>query len=106
MHACAAQEHAYDHEAVDWLMENCPTVVQMFEGLCTVYADRTMFGFCDPGSDKWQTISYRQFHERVVQFSAGVPAACCAQILTTCLLGHAVRQKLVLRCQASQHLRI
>ena len=75
MHACVVQEHAYDHEAVDWLMENCPTVVQMFEGLCKVYADRTMFGFCDPGSDQWQTITYKQFHERVVQFSAGVLAA-------------------------------
>ena len=75
MHVCAVQEHAYDHEAVDWLMENCPTVVQMFEGICKVYADRTMFGFCDPGSDQWQTISYRQFHERVVQFAAGMPPA-------------------------------
>lgn len=77
-HARAVQEHAYDHEAVEWLIENCPTLVQMFEGMCKVYADRTMFGFCSPGSDEWQTMTYRQFHERVVQFAAGVPAACLA----------------------------
>ena len=100
------QEHAYDHEAVQWLVENCPSVVQMFEGLCKVYADRTIFGFCDPGSSEWQTITYKQFHKRVVQFAAGVPGAWFAQIFLRRLPLHTVRQKLVHGHQAFQYLRI
>ena len=66
------QANAFDQEKVDWLVENCPTCVQIFQGFCKIYAERPMFGFCMPGSDEWQTISYKQVYERVVHFAAGV----------------------------------
>ena len=66
------QANAFDQEKVDWLIENCPTCIEIFQGLCKVYAERPMYGFCMPGSDEWQTISYKQVHERVVHFAAGV----------------------------------
>lgn len=66
------QANAYEQEKVDWLVQNCPTCVQIFEGLCKVYAERPIFGFCEPGSDRWQTITYKQCHERVVSFAAGM----------------------------------
>ena len=65
------QANAYDQEKVDWLVQNCPTCIEIFQGLCEIYAERPMFGFCTPGSDEWQTISYKQVYERVVHFAAG-----------------------------------
>lgn len=67
----AAQASAYNQEKVQWLVENCKTCVQMFEGLCKVYEERPMFGFCKPGSDSWQTITYQQVFDRVVHFASG-----------------------------------
>lgn len=66
------QANAYDQEKVDWLVQNCPTCIEIFQGLCKIYAERPMFGFCMPGSDEWQTISYKQIYERVVHFAAGL----------------------------------
>ena len=71
------QANAYDQEKVDWLISNCGTNVEIFQGLCKVYAERPMYGYCMPGSDEWQTISYKQVHERVVSLAAG------AQLLTS-----------------------
>ena len=70
----AAQENVYDQEKVEWILQNCPTCIQVFEGLCKMYADRPMFGFCAPNSDKWQTITYKQCYERVTNFVAGAHA--------------------------------
>lgn len=80
------QANAYEQEKVDWLIQNCPTCIQIFQGLCKVYAERPMFGFCMPGSDEWQTISYKQVYERVVHFAAGaclVPQQGC-QYMSLC----------------------
>jgi len=74
----AEQEHAYDQAKVDWLIQSCPTTVEVFEGLCKVYAERPMYGFCEPRSDKWQTLTYKQIHERVTSFAAGKWLSWCS----------------------------
>ena len=65
------QEHVYEQEKVDWLKQSCHTSIQLLQGMCSIYAQRPMFGFCEPSSDQWQTISYRQAWERVLHFAAG-----------------------------------
>ena len=77
IYACvyAMQEHVYDQAKVDWLKLSCHTSIQLLQGMCTIYAQRPMFGFCEPGSDQWRTISYRQAYERVLHFAAGAWAA-------------------------------
>ena len=76
----AAQENIYDQEKVEWILQNCPTCIQVFEGLCKVYADRPMFGFCAPNSDRWQTITYKQCCERVTSFVAGALASSLPEV--------------------------
>ena len=56
---------------MDWLKQSCHTSIQLLQGMCSIYAQRPMFGFCEPSSDQWQTISYRQAWERVLHFAAG-----------------------------------
>ena len=75
MREYALQEHVYDQAKVDWLKQSCPTSIQLLQGMCDVYAQRPIFGFCEPGSDQWQTMSYSQAYERVLHFAAGAWAA-------------------------------
>ena len=65
------QEHVYEQEKVDWLKQSCHTSNQLLQGMCSIYAQRPMFGFCEFSSDQWQTISYRQAWERILHFAAG-----------------------------------
>lgn len=69
------QEHVYEQAKVDWLKQSCHTSIQLLQGMCTIYAQRPMFGFSEPGSEQWQTVSYKQAYERVLCFAAGAWAA-------------------------------
>ena len=65
------QEHAYDQEKVAHLVQNCHTSVELLREMCKVYAERPIFGFCEPRSCQWQTITYKQAYERVEHLAAG-----------------------------------
>lgn len=69
------QACAYDKDKVAQLAE-CSTCIETLETLCTVYADRTVFGFCPPGEADWHTLTYQQFWQRVQAFAAGEAHAC------------------------------
>ena len=60
---------------MDWLKQSCHTSIQLLQGMCSIYAQRPMFGFCEPGSDQWQTTSYKQAWERLLHFAAGAGPA-------------------------------
>ena len=61
----------HDGDKISWLIENCPSCIQMVEGVCKAYAERTIFGFCAPGSDEWHSLTYSQLFQRVVDFAGG-----------------------------------
>ena len=85
----AAQASAYDQEKMQWLVDNCKTCVQMFEGVCKVYAERPMFVFCKSGCDSWQSITYQQVFDRVVHFASGAfPNLCWHPCLSHRLCVH------------------
>ena len=71
MHMSVLQEHAYDQEKVAHLVQNCHTTGALLREMCKVYAERPMFGFCEPGSCQWQTITYKQAYARVEHLAAG-----------------------------------
>ena len=75
MQICVLQEHAYDQEKVAHLVQNCHTSVELLREMCKVYAERPMYGFCEPGSCQWQTITYKQAYQRVEHLAAGAWAA-------------------------------
>ncbi len=86
MHISVLQEHAYDQEKVAHLVQNCHTSVELLREMCNVYAERPMYGFCEPGSCQWQTITYKQAYQRVEHLAAGEWAA----HLATCPNAHVV----------------
>ena len=67
-------------------MQNCHTSAELLREMCKTYAERPMYGFCEPGSSQWQTITYKQAYQRVEHLAAGAWAASPAHIVS--LLRH------------------